>query len=530
MAMVLPALSQAPGAPDTNGLSPTTATFYVNSTNSINNGNTESLGLAIAKNGNVIVGWEDDGADIADIEAVWTVFDSTGNWITPDTKIDSLALGTSITNKYLSYFRPNGSATPGYVSWGPKIKANWFGDGVGHGAVGMDPMGVEITDFAAYIGNDDFPVVQLFNNAGSAAVSPVLTSISVAYAATAGSVRIGDWDYLSNGNIVIAGDSRQNDDLWALYGGTVGYQHAIYSIVTPTGAVVTTNRLIRDDVTTQVGNENIWHGVAVAKDGFAIRLNLGDGRGVTVRLFDNSGNPLTTNMSLTAITGHPQAGGGGRGDDCGFGGNGKDAYVHAASYNVDGTNGYWVTVLNTNGTVRWSRDVANDMILTGVDGGDAAINENGEVIVVFSAKADSGNLVQAVLGRRFDASGNPVGGTFFVSENEDPSNFNTSTSDAPRVAWRNGQVAIAWRSLNDPNNVLVKEVALRQFSTVPPSLKIERVGTSLKISWPANVVGYTLQSSALLGTGAFWGTVGGVVNNSVTIANPTGTQYYRLKQ
>jgi hypothetical protein len=195
---------------------------------------------------------------------------------------------------------------------------------------------------------------------------------------------------------------------------------------------------------------------------------------------------------------------------------------------VDGTNGYWVTVLNTNGTVRWSRDVANDMILTGVDGGDAAINENGEVIVVFSAKADSGNLVQAVLGRRFDASGNPVGGTFFVSENEDPSNFNTSTADAPRVAWRNGQVAIAWRSLNDPNNVLVKEVALRQFSTVPPSLKIERVGASLKISWPTNVVGYTLQSSALLGSGASWGTVGGVVNNSVTIANPTGTQYYRL--
>ena len=122
--MVLPALSQAPGAPDTNGLSPTTATFYVNSTNGINNGNTESLGLAIAKNGNVIVGWEDDGADIADIESVWTVFDSSGNWVTPNTKIDSLALGTSITNKYLSYFRLDGTATPGYVSWGPKIKAN----------------------------------------------------------------------------------------------------------------------------------------------------------------------------------------------------------------------------------------------------------------------------------------------------------------------------------------------------------------------------------------------------------------------
>ena len=177
MAMVLPALSQAPGAPDTNGLSPTTATFYINSTNGINNGNTESLGIAIAKNGNVIVGWEDDGADIADIESVWTVFDSAGNWITPDTKIDSIPLGTSITNKYLSFFRPNGTATPGYVSWGPKIKANWFGDGIGQGASGGDGMGADITDFAAYIGNGDFPAVQLFNNAGSAAISPVLTGI-----------------------------------------------------------------------------------------------------------------------------------------------------------------------------------------------------------------------------------------------------------------------------------------------------------------------------------------------------------------
>ena len=101
---------------------------------------------------------------------------------------------------------------------------------------------------------------------------------------------------------------------------------------------------------------------------------------------------------------------------------------------------------------------------------------------------------------------------------------------APRVAWRNGQVAITWISLSDPNNYLVGEVAVRQFSTAPPSLNIEWVGTSLKISWPTSVVGYTLESSALLGTGASWNLVGGVVNNSVTIANPTGTQYYRLKQ
>src|ERR1039458_7980526 len=89
MAVVLPALSQAPGAPDTNGLSPTTFTIYINGTNSVNNNGSDSIGMAMAKNGNVIVGWEDDDtAPVQDIESVWTIFDSSGRWITPNTKID----------------------------------------------------------------------------------------------------------------------------------------------------------------------------------------------------------------------------------------------------------------------------------------------------------------------------------------------------------------------------------------------------------------------------------------------------------
>jgi len=119
-------------------------------------------------------------------------------------------------------------------------------------------MGAEITAYAGYVANGDFPAVQLFDNNGSTALTPVLSDISADYSAGSGSVRIGDWDYLSNGNIVIAGDSRQTADLVSLYGGTTAYQHSIYSVVTPAGSVVMTNRLVRDDVATQVGNENIW--------------------------------------------------------------------------------------------------------------------------------------------------------------------------------------------------------------------------------------------------------------------------------
>jgi hypothetical protein len=53
-------------------------------------------------------------------------------------------------------------------------------------------------------------------------------------------------------------------------------------------------------------------------------------------MFDNDGNPTTTNLVLAALTGYAQAGGGGRGDSVGFHGNGKDAYVHACDYNVGG--------------------------------------------------------------------------------------------------------------------------------------------------------------------------------------------------
>ena len=61
-----------PGKPEDNGLAAKTATFYINTPDTINNGNTESLGVAIANNGNVLVGWEDDGEALTDLEAVWT--------------------------------------------------------------------------------------------------------------------------------------------------------------------------------------------------------------------------------------------------------------------------------------------------------------------------------------------------------------------------------------------------------------------------------------------------------------------------
>jgi hypothetical protein len=61
-----------------------------------------------------------------------------------------------------------------------------------------------------------------------------------------------------------------------------------------------------------------------------------------------------------------------------------------------------------------------------------------------------------------------------------------------------------------------------------PALAVRRDGSSLTISWPANISGYVLESTAALPS-ASWALVAGVQNNSVTVT-PTATSFYRLRR
>ena len=141
------------GTPGANRLEPRTGTFYVNSTgeNVINNNKLESLGVGIAANGNVLMAWEDDGSDLADIEAVWTMYSPAGGSITEARDLKSVN-GASVNSKFLSYFRKDGSPIPGNTTWGPKIKANLFGDGIGMGSTAYD-LGLEVPELKA-VGED----------------------------------------------------------------------------------------------------------------------------------------------------------------------------------------------------------------------------------------------------------------------------------------------------------------------------------------------------------------------------------------
>ena len=70
---------------------------------------------------------------------------------------------------------------------------------------------------------------------------------------------------------------------------------------------------------------------------------------------------------------------------------------------------------------------------------------------------------------------------------------------------------------------------------IPPQLTIIRSGANVVVSWPANVVGFTLQSTTNLVSPAVWITNSPapvVVNGQYAVTNSTsGTQkFYRLSQ
>jgi hypothetical protein len=63
----------------------------------------------------------------------------------------------------------------------------------------------------------------------------------------------------------------------------------------------------------------------------------------------------------------------------------------------------------------------------------------------------------------------------------------------------------------------------------PPKLVINRSANNLVISWPTDVAGFTLEYSPAL-TNPQWSPVGGVANNSVTVAPASSAAFYRLRK
>lgn len=455
----LHSMAQDPVTAEEAGLIPLSSTIYVNPLSTSNNGSTESLGVDITSNENVVLGWEDDGDGLLDLESVWTMYDINGISLTPNTTITSTQSSDTLSSKFLSYFRADGSAVPGNTSWGPKIKANKFGAGFGMGATSFS-LGLEIPELGDINldagGGGDFPGVQLMNNDGTPI--RVVSGLSEIAAEPAGDVRIGDWDYLSNGNIVIMGESRQEDDLVVEFGGSAPNRHAVYRVVDANGNEVKTVSLVSSSAEDRV---EVWHGAAVTANGFALRF-AANGR-ATVRLFDNSGNPTTENIDIATLTGDEFTAGGGRGDGAGFDGNGIDTYAITNQANVGGNNATFLTVFNADGSLRYSRIASDDREFSNSDRVDVAVDALGQAIAVFDDNDVTNLSFRVIQARGFDVSGEPLTPTFFVSELATETSIDALIGDArrARIAIRGNKGAVVWESSNTDDPVAV--VALRTF-------------------------------------------------------------------
>ncbi|HPA48441.1 MAG TPA: hypothetical protein PK395_21940 [bacterium] len=443
-----------PVSPEQAGLVPKTGTIDINAWASDadppNNGSVESLGVGIGSGGNIIIGWEDDSGDQtmpSYLGAVWVIYKQDG---------------TAISAYPRAYFSSSGEPTGPQYTCAPKIKANLYGAGFGLGSWVEMLLAEEIPELfdVNTIGGDPgvtemFPVAQPFNEDGTPE-GPALAGVSDAYAERSGGIRISDWDYLSNGNIVIGGESRQQADLVDVYGGAAAGNHSIFSIVRKDGTFVKSETLV--DEAKVAGSQ--WHGIGSTQNGFAVRWDSG---GPKVRMFDNQGNPTTGNIVMSTLTGDGGYGGGGRGDGAGFHGNGKDAYVIINTGSNDlYTNGTFLACLNADGTLKWKAVASDDVPYSSSDRVDAAINEAGYVFAVWSDMSQLSLGSNIVFGRVFNPDGTPKTGTFYISERATPENY-VGEARRPRAAWRDDTIAVIWEDMNNPN-FDVRIVALRVFN------------------------------------------------------------------
>ncbi|HTG44008.1 MAG TPA: hypothetical protein VK633_05700, partial [Verrucomicrobiae bacterium] len=157
------------------------------------------------------------------------------------------------------------------------------------------------------------------------------------------------------------------------------------------------------------------------------------------------------------------------------------------------------------GTVRFSRSIADDLEETNPGGADAAITSDGRVFAVFDDIPATGAGVRVVMGRLFSKTGEPLGKTFFVSEKE---TAETATADAknPRVAWRGELAAVVWESQNNPD--AINEVAARFFSSFKPgsleSAGLTRIVADTPVIVPAEAaLGNWEPYASVLGTSDF---------------------------
>ena len=167
-------------------------------------------------------------------------------------------------------------------------------------------------------------------------------------------------------------------------------------------------------------------------------------------MFNNAGAPITGDIDLQTLTGVAVRVRRGPERERGFHGNGKDAYVAVNSGQHEGQRVVWVTVLTmTDPALVEIGGHGLDPHGPARRGGCRDREERrGDCGVQRRRRGQSGAVCQAV---RIRCRRRAIGSTFFVSELEDTASVPGArlAGCSPRIALRDGLVAIAWGSDND---------------------------------------------------------------------------------
>lgn len=456
VALVTPVLAQEEFAPvldpSTVGLTPLTAATPING-GIESEDDTESIGVDITSNGQIIIGWEDDGSP-SSVEGIAAGIRRYNMDLT-----NIPWANDADDNNVSSYYKDNGDPTVDGLGWGPKIKADWFGGGFGMGSTAFgfaDPtFGVEsLADAQMNEGNEpgDIPGVQLYD-ADGAPILPVRSGVTDEFAEPAGDIRIGDFCFLSNGSIAVVGEVRQDGGNALPPMNNNGDRSLSLGILGPNDqfpAAIT--RLHAAD-----GAHEMWHGVEALADGFVTRFR-GPG-GIALRYFENDGTPKGDELDLTVIGEDAVVAQGGRGDGETLDTNGNDRVLLVGKTNVDGFEGneVYATVFDGAGNVvvgpiMTSGDLGDGggYSFTNADRVGGAIGPDGSFLTLW-ADADPLGGDRVLMTRIFNADGTPATPIISVDDRVEDLLAQPGNARRPRAAWRGNKIVMIWESNVDAN-------------------------------------------------------------------------------
>ncbi len=478
----------SPARPEDEGVIPLTDAKDLNTDVVSSDDNLEQIDVDITSDDQIIICWEDDSAGIAAGIRVYDMNLTNRPWA------DDYE-----GNNVSSYYFDDGEPTDDNSGWGPKVKANYFGDGFGMGssAWGFPENSGRLVESLSDLMKDDegrgpdSPCVQIYQ-ADMTPILPIICGITDEFAQPQGSVRIADWCYLSNGNIAIAGESHQNDAHPQLLGMSQR-ERAVTLAVLKLGKQFpdAVSRLHEAD-----GRHEMQHGLAPLADGFVARFNIRDS-GVFLRAFlryfANDGKPITGDIDLRQFSfvskdGLEVAGVlsyGGRGDSVGFDSNARDRVVLSVADDIDGIPGHeiYAGVFDAQGNLITGPIYVNegypenDAVRC-----DAAIATDGSFIIVWD---DIYGLFgdEMVLARIFHPDGAPATRIFSIDNRFDhitnkdiPEGVRfrirgsqPGISRRPRVTWRDNLIVVAWESTNgSPDKDGPRRLSARVFTRPAP--------------------------------------------------------------